>query len=138
MFDPVFRPDTALEGRFRGKPVTTDFELVLAVGVEGGGPRLTDLEAGKVKRSKVGSFLLSLVLVEVAGCGGPDGSGTTQPETPRATTITISPSSVTLSLLDATRPLTATVRDQNGQTFSGTVAWSSDEPLVVGGGHGFG
>ena len=132
MFDPVFRPNTALEGRFRGKLVTADFELVLAVGVEGGGPRLTDLEAGKVKNSKVGSLLLSLVLVGMASCGGPDGSGSTQPEMPRATTITISPSSVTLSFLDATRPLTATVRDQNGQTFSGTVAWSSDEPLVVG------
>ena len=112
--------------------MTADFELVLAVGVEGGGPRLTDLEAGKVKNSKVGSLLLSLVLVGMASCGGPDGSGSTQPEMPRATTITISPSSVTLSFLDATRPLTATVRDQNGQTFSGTVAWSSDEPLVVG------
>ncbi|MCH7890855.1 MAG: hypothetical protein IH921_05060, partial [Gemmatimonadetes bacterium] len=106
MSGPTYRLNTALEGRFRGKPVTTDFELVLAVGVEGGGPRLTDLEAGKVKHSKVGSFLLSLVLVGVASCGGPDGSGSTQPETPRATTITISPSSVTLSFLDATRPLT--------------------------------
>ncbi len=83
-------------------------------------------------RSRVGSFLLSLLLVGLTSCGGPDDSGTTQVETPRATTITISQSSVTLSFLDATLPLTATVRDQNGQSFGGTVTWSSDDPLVVG------
>ncbi len=49
--------------------MTADFEFVLAVGVGGGGPRLTDLEAGKVKHPKVVSFLLSLVLVGVDGTG---------------------------------------------------------------------
>ena len=69
MFNPVFRPNTALERRFRGKPVTADLELVLGVGGGGAGPQPTDLEAGKVKPSKVGSFLLSLVLVGVDGTG---------------------------------------------------------------------
>ena len=81
-----------------------------------------------MRHSRVGSFLLSLLLVGLTSCGD---SGTTEPETPRATTVTITQSSVTLSFLGATLALTARVRDQNGQLFSGTITWSSDDPLVV-------
>lgn len=83
-----------------------------------------------MKHSSVGSFLLSL-LVGLTSCGGPDDSGTTGPDTPRATTITIIQRSVALSFLDQTLSLTATARDQNGQPFSGTINWASDNTSVV-------
>ncbi len=72
-----------------------------------------------------------LLLVGLTSCGGGDGSGTTQPDPPRATTITITQNSVTLSFLGATLTLTATVRDQNGAPMSGTITWSSSDASVV-------
>ena len=86
---------------------------------------------GPARHSRGGSFLRFLLLVGLMSCGGSDGSGTTEPETPRATTISITQGSVTLSSLGATLALTATIRDQNDQPFSGTIIWSSDDPLVV-------
>ena len=49
---------------------------------------------------------------------------------PRATAISISPDSVNLSFIGATATLTATVTDQYGATFPGTVTWASDAPSV--------
>jgi hypothetical protein len=52
-------------------------------------------------------------------------TGTTAP-TPVATTVTVTPTSGTLTAVDATLQLSATVQDQNGQTMSGQgVTWSS-------------
>ncbi len=73
--------------------------------------------------------MISILLTGLTSCG--DGSGTTQPDPPRATTITITQSSVTLSFLGATLMLTARIRDQNGAPMSGTVTWSSDNPSVA-------
>ena len=92
---------------------------------------LFSLEAVPVRHSRVGSFLLSLLLLGLTSCGGSDGPGTTGPDTPRATTISISLTSVTLSFLGATVTLSAAIRDQNGQPFSGTISWSTDNPSVA-------
>ena len=56
------------------------------------------------------------------GCGSSD--------SPRATTISVSPESVTLTYLGETATVTANVLDQNGRPFSGTVAWSSSDEAV--------
>ena len=69
-----------------------------------------------------------LVLLGLTSCGGSE-SGT-GPETPQATSITISPNTVSLSFIGGTANLTATIKDQNGGTFAGTVTWSSDDPSV--------
>lgn len=54
------------------------------------------------------------------------------PETPRATSVVVSPDSLTFSSLGATEQLTATVRDQNNQTMStATVTWQSSNPSVA-------
>ena len=89
------------------------------------------LEAVPVRPARVGSFLLSLLLSGLTSCGGSDGPGGTEPDTPRATTLSISQTSVTLSFLGATFTLNAAIRDQNGQPFSGTISWSTDNPAVV-------
>lgn len=73
------------------------------------------------------SYLALTVLF--AGCGGGDGG--TEPETPRATTITVSPSSVTMTFLGQTLSLTASVGDQNGQPFNTTVTWSTADAGVA-------
>ena len=84
-----------------------------------------------MRPARVGSFLLSLLLSGLTSCGGSDGPGGTEPDTPRATTLSISQTSVTLSFLGATFTLNAAIRDQNGQPFSGTISWSTDNPAVV-------
>ena len=71
-----------------------------------------------MRRSKVGPFAVTVLLLGLTSCGG------TEPETPRATTITLSQSSVPLSFLGATVTLTATILDQNNQPFTGVVSWS--------------
>lgn len=48
-----------------------------------------------------------------------------------ATTLTIEPSSAVLAWIGATERFTATIRDQNGNLFAGTIAWSSADPAVV-------
>ena len=69
-----------------------------------------------------------LVLLGLTSCGGSDGG--TGLEEPRATSITVSPNTVSLSFIGGTANLTATIKDQNGATFAGTVTWSSDDPSV--------
>ncbi len=56
--------------------------------------------------------LLTVLLVNLAGCGG-----TTDPSV--ATTVTLSPTTLSFSSLGDTEQLTATVRDQDGATISG-------------------
>ncbi len=63
-------------------------------------------------------------------CGGDDGQTAPLPSVP--TTITVSPATATLVSLGATVRLTATVRDQHGQTMTGiTVTWASSDASVV-------
>ena len=79
---------------------------------------------------------LSVVLL-LAACG--DG-GTTPtsppapptPPTPVATSILVSPNSVSLNTIGETQQLTATVKDQNGATMSGaSVTWSATGAAVT-------
>ncbi|HAC05845.1 MAG TPA: hypothetical protein DCF71_08270, partial [Gemmatimonadetes bacterium] len=89
------------------------------------------LGAVPVRHSRVGSFLLSLLLLTLTSCGGSDGPGGTGPGSSGGTTLSISQTSVTMSFLGATVTLNAALRDQNGQPVSGTVTWTSDNPSVV-------
>ena len=67
----------------------------------------------------------------LAGCGG-ETATPTAPVPPKATTITLSSSSVTLASLSGTSQLTATVKDQNSAAMTGqTVTWSSSDPAVA-------
>ncbi|MCH7473108.1 MAG: Ig-like domain-containing protein [Gemmatimonadetes bacterium] len=78
-----------------------------------------------MRRSKVGPFAVTVLLLGLTSCGG------TEPEAPRATTIVLSQRSFTLSFLGATVVLTTLILDQNSETFAGVVSWSSDDPAVV-------
>ena len=83
-----------------------------------------------------------MTLTLLAGCGG-GGSPTkptppttptppTPPPTPVATSITVTPSSHTLTAIGATVKLMATVKDQNNNTMSGqTVTWTSANTAVA-------
>ena len=65
----------------------------------------------------------------LGGCGG-DGEPVT-PEPPRASAISVSPESAMLSSLGETVTFTATITDQYGAVFDGSVAWSSSDPGVA-------
>ena len=70
------------------------------------------------------------VAISVAQCGGDDGQTAPVPSVP--TTITVSPATATLVSFGETVRLTATVRDQHGQTMTEiTVTWASSDPSVV-------
>ena len=84
-----------------------------------------------MRHSRVGSSLLSLVLLALTSCGGSDGPGVTDPDPPRVSAINVVPDAATLSFLGATSTLVAHVRDQNGQPIAATVSWSSDNTAVV-------
>lgn len=84
-----------------------------------------------VRSSRVRRIPLALLLVGVMSCGGSDGPGTTEPDPPRATTLTLSQTSASLSFLGQTLVLSATVVDQFQRPFNATVTWSSDDPLVA-------
>ena len=67
-------------------------------------------------------------------CGGEGGGGTTptQIDPPRATSITLSTSSISLAAIGAVQQLSATVKDQTGKIMSGaSVIWSSSNPAVA-------
>ena len=73
------------------------------------------------------------ILLLVAACGGGDSGGNgivEPPDPPRAVAIAISPESASLTFIGQTATFTASLTDQHGASFSGTVTWSSDEPGV--------
>ena len=78
-------------------------------------------------------------LILAAACGGGDSPGVMRPPpgpppppAPVPTTISVTPSTATLTALGRTVQLNAEVRDQDGQVLSGvTVAWSSSSPAVA-------
>lgn len=77
------------------------------------------------------SFWAALLILPLS-CGGSGNPGPSAPETPRATAVTLSPDSLFLDSVGATAQLSASVRDQNGQTMAGAaVSWSSSAPLVA-------
>ena len=81
-------------------------------------------------------LILALFLLS---CGGGDGGGSTPTSpttpttpTPVATSITISPSSLSLGAIGETATLTATVKDQSGATMSGaSVSWATSAASVA-------
>ena len=78
---------------------------------------------------------LSGVLAGVAlavACGGDSATAPVAPETPRATTLTVSPPTAELTALGATAQPTAEVHDQNSRVMAGaTVAWTSSASSVA-------
>ena len=76
---------------------------------------------------------LALLLVSMSSCGGSE--STTEPTdtpTPVATTLTLSPTSVSFSVLGDTEQLSASVLDQNGAVMAGaSVSWSSSSTSVA-------
>ena len=86
---------------------------------------------GEVGRSRILPLALaaSACTAWALACGG---DGTAEPpEPPRPATVTVSPATSELTALGATAPLTAEVRDQNGQVMVVAVAWSSDNAAVA-------
>lgn len=77
------------------------------------------------RRIVVALFGLSVL----AGCGEEEPTAP-PPDPPRATELSISPPSVTLTTIGETATFTASIADQNGAPFSGTVTWTSDAPQV--------
>ena len=86
----------------------------------------------------------SMFLVTLAGCGGGDSGPTSSPApdpptpappppTPVATSLTITPSSHTLTMINATVQLSAMVRDQNNNPMTGPldITWTSSNTAVA-------
>lgn len=73
-------------------------------------------------------FLLAALGTLLPACAGPS-----EPEqTPNATSLSVTPSSATATALEDTTSLSATVRDQSGNTMSGvTIDWSSSDDSVA-------
>lgn len=79
-------------------------------------------------------FAVAFSTMPVLACA--DGTQPTDegdPPTPAATTVTLSPTTLSFSALGETQQLTATARDQNGATMSGaSVTWASSASTVAG------
>lgn len=78
------------------------------------------------------------VLAGIAGCGGDGGTGPPPPTRPPpppaapvATSIAIEPAAATLAWIGKTQRFTATIRDRNGNTLEGTIAWSTGDRSIV-------
>ena len=81
------------------------------------------------------TLIPGLVLLAIAGWVAACGDGATEPpspDSPRATTLTVTPATAGLTALGETVRLSAEVRDHNGQAMAGaTVTWSSGDPSVA-------
>lgn len=73
-------------------------------------------------------LLPTVAVLLTLGCGG---DGGTDPDIPRPTTITLSPTSLSFTFLGQTLTLQASVTDQNGAPINTTVSWSSSAPQVA-------
>ena len=79
------------------------------------------LESAAARRGLPGGLIVPLVML--AGCLG------TEPDPPRATSISIAPESVTLSAgFGETRQFVASIADQHGKAFEGTFTWWGSHP----------
>ena len=70
----------------------------------------------------------------VLACGDSGTAPTTTPTTPTpvATSITLSATTLSFTSMGETKQLSATVKDQNGNTMSGaSVAWATSDPSVA-------
>ena len=80
-------------------------------------------------RSGVLLLVVSLVLAPAAGC---DGTTEAPPDSPRPTTVVVTPASVFIGVLGATRQLSAEVSDQHGNSMAwDSIAWSSSDRSVA-------
>ena len=71
--------------------------------------------------------ILAMVLLVVVAC-----SEATEPEAPYPATVLVSPKAAMVEMSTETVELTATVKDQNGDTMANvTVAWSSEDTSVA-------
>ena len=77
----------------------------------------------------VGFPVFAVVVLNACGGGGSGGGDPVPPRT--LTTISISPSDLTLEALGATSQLEATARDQNGNTMPAQFSWSASDNTVV-------
>ena len=81
-----------------------------------------------LERGKVLAALVLLFAFIIASCG----DGPSEPETPVATSVTISPNGLLLDSIGSTVQLSGSVYDQNGGRMSGTaVTWNSSVPSVA-------
>ncbi len=87
------------------------------------GPATQNPEGKAMKRSTLTAPIRLGLMVLAAGCA-------TEPEPPRAVSIAVSPGDATLTFLGQSTGFTATVTDQYGAEFAGTVTWTSDAPAV--------
>ena len=84
-----------------------------------------------LRQSWIRSTPLALfVVVVLAACGG-GGTGDGGDAQAVLTSMTVSPSELTLDALDATERLEATARDPNGNTLLTQFSWSSSDTAVV-------
>lgn len=84
-----------------------------------------------VRRFRNRGFGLLLVMLFALSCSG-DSSGTTEPVTPVAASMTVAPGSSALTSLGETVQFVATVRDQTGAILnSALVDWSVDNTSVA-------
>lgn len=88
---------------------------------------------------RVATTLGLLAALALSACGDSTSSPPPPPEPPeppRPVSLTVAPDSVVLEHLGATADFVATVTDQYGAAYSGTVAWSSSDRQVVEAGTG--
>ncbi len=76
-----------------------------------------------MKRTSLGAAVRLGLTVLAAGC-------VLEFEEPMPASIVVSPGSATFTFLGESRTFTATVRDQEGNTLAGTVAWTTEAPAV--------
>lgn len=83
-----------------------------------------------LSRPRVGTRYTVLALAALAACG--DQEAPVAPDPPRPENISISPASAQLSYVGETVRFSASVTDQYGAAFAGSVTWSSSAPQVFG------
>ena len=80
----------------------------------------------------LGAVVFSLLLGSCGGDSSPTAPTPTPTPTPVATSITLSPTSLSFISIGATKQLSATVKDQNGATMGGaSVSWASSAASVA-------
>ncbi|MCY4398742.1 MAG: Ig-like domain-containing protein [Gemmatimonadetes bacterium] len=88
-------------------------------------------QASALSRTSILTACATAAILWVSACGEA-AVEPTPTDPPRPTTVTVSPSSATLTVPGGTARFTAEVRDQYGQVLVGvTVAWSSSDTLVA-------
>ena len=75
------------------------------------------------------SVVTALSLLALTACG--DVRDVTEPEPPRAASLSISPATVELGIPGETAELTVTVLDQHGDAFPAALTWVSEDASVI-------